>query len=429
MQRRVLISGGLILFISLLTVAGVLFLVKMDDRNEVQNNNTISRVYVDILEIVPKTYTRWVEAYSTVTPFRKGIVSSQASGPIVLISARAEPGAQFQKGQELARIEDTRYQLALQKARATIEKLDALLAIERNENEKRTALYGISKQRLLLAQSDYERNLELFKKGIVAKKTLENAENELELRRTEYERARSDTQSREARIESIQADLASARAEINRLQEDLADTVIRAPFAGVIGERFVEIGDLVVPSQKLFTVVEISSVKVVARFPSEFIGRIKTGISVEVTTRAYPQTLFNGTLVHIYPEADPKNRTFAVEVSVHNKRDPILLPGMFARVRVPILTLDKAISVPRDALLEDERGFYLYAVERSTGTAQRKNVVLQDLGPEEAVVKEGIRAGETVVVHGKERLQNGTPLDWNDTPSGSLSKDSIKLAR
>ena len=178
------------------------------------------------------------------------------------------------------------------------------------------------------------------------------------------------------------------------------------------------------PGQKLFTVLEISSVKVVARIPSEFIGRIEAGISAEVTTRAYPKTLFIGTVIHVYPEADPKNRTFAVDVKVSNQVKPMILPGMFARVRFPVMTLEQALLVPRDALMEDNRGIYLYVVDHSTKTAHRRDLVLEDLGPEEAVVREGISPGETVVVRGQERLHNGAPVEWAASASGSPPRDS-----
>jgi len=423
-RRRAWISGGLLLLILLLTVGGILLLVKNEQESKARIQEPIRRVSVEVHEVVPRNYTRWGEAFSTVTPFRKGTVSAQVTGPIVMLASNTEPGMSVRQGQELAKIEDIRYRLTLQKSKANLKKLHALLAIERNENERRTAIFRIAKQRLALAQADYERNRELFRKEIIAKKTLEIAENEMELRRTEFEKAHSEVQSRQARIQTIEADLIAARAEVDRLQEDLADTVVRAPFDGVIGERFVEIGDQVAPGQKLFTVLEISWVKVVARIPSEFIGRIEAGMRVEVTTRVYPGTIFNGTVIHVHPEADPKNRTFAVEVKVNNQVKPIILPGMFARVRFPITTRGQVLLVPRDVLLEDDRGIYLYVVDQSTRTARRRDLVLEDLGPEDAVVKEGLEAGETIVVRGQERLHNGAAVEWNASPSSSASGDS-----
>jgi membrane fusion protein (multidrug efflux system) len=426
MQRRTWISGGLLVLILLITLAGILLLVKNKRESKARIQEPIRRVFVEVREVVPRTYTRCVEAFSTVTPFRKGTVSAQVTGPIVMLARDTEPGMAVRQGQELAKIEDTRYRLTLQKAKANLKKLQALLAIEQNENKRRTAIFRIAKQRLALAQSDYERNRELFEKEIIAKKTLEAAENELELRREEFEKARSELQSRQARIQTIEADLTAARAEIDRLREDLADTIVLAPFGGVVGERFVEIGDQVAPGQKLFTVLEISCVKVVARIPSEFIGRIEARMRVGVTTRSYPKTIFNGTVIHVYPEADPKTRTFAVEVKVDNQLKPTLLPGMFARVRVPIMTLDQALVIPRDALLEDDRSTYLYVVDRSTKTVRRRNLVLWEIGPEEAVVSEGLSAGETVVVRGQERLHDGAPVEWIASSSSSVPGDSSR---
>ena len=133
-----------------------------------------------------------------------------------------------------------------------------------------------------------------------------------------------------------ESDIASARAEIGRIEEDLADTTIRAPFDGIIGERLIEVGDQVAPGQRLYTVLDIDSVKVKAQIPSEHIDRIKAGALVEVSTKAHAGIIFQGTVIHIYPEADLSNRTFAVEVKVSNTEDLMLFPGMFARVRIPL---------------------------------------------------------------------------------------------
>ncbi|MBW2057068.1 MAG: efflux RND transporter periplasmic adaptor subunit [Deltaproteobacteria bacterium] len=423
MQKRVWISGGLLSLILVLTTAGILFLVETDEESKARLQEPIRRVSVEAREAVPRAYTRWVEAYSTVRPFRKGTVSAQVAGPIVRLAPGTEPGIPVEKGEELVKIEDIRYRFTLQKARAAFRKLQALMEIERNENKRRAIMYRIAKQRLVLAQSDYKRNQKLFEKELISKKVLELAESQMEVRRSEYENARSELQSRQARIQSIQADLSAASAEIDRSQEDLEDTVVRAPFDGVIGNRYVEIGDQVAPGQKLFTVLDISSVKVVARIPSQFIGRVQSGIRVEVATRAYPETVFNGAVIHVYPEADPKNRTFAVEVKVVNGKKPMILPGMFARVRFPVLSLDQALLVPRDALMEDGQGTYVYVVDHSTRTAQRRDLVLGDLGSEEALVVEGLSPGESVIIRGQEMLHNGTPVQWTASSPGSTLKN------
>lgn len=425
MRKRVWISTGVIIILLVLTSAGVLFLVKTDHESTARVQEPLRRVPVEVHELVERPFTRTVEAYATITPFRKGTVSAQVSGPIAKLATQTEPGMYVKGSQELARIEDIRYRLAIQKAKASVDKLRALLEIEENENQRRTALFRIAKQRLTLAQSDYDRKRELFEKDLIAAQTLELSESQLELQRSEYERARSDLQSRQARIKSIQADIASAKAELRRLNEDLADTVVRAPFEGIIGDRFVELGDRVAPGEKLFTVLDISSVKVKARIPSEHIDRIQLGDVVDVTTRTYPAAVFKGTVIHVYPEADPQTRTFAAEIQVINLADRMILPGMFARVRLPIMTLERAIAIPRDAILEDALGTYIYVVEPSTQMARRKKVRLGYIGPEVALVSQGVESGDLLVIRGQERLHDGALVMLSgSTPSGSASGDS-----
>ena len=182
---------------------------------------------VEVREMVPRSFNKAVEAYATVAPLRKGTVSARISGPITRLASDAEPGNPVQMGSELAWIEDVRYRIALDKAKATKAKFEALLEIERSENEKREALHRIAKQRLELSQSEYERKQALFKEKLIAKQALELAESQMELQRSEFERALSELRKRKFRIRSIQADIASAEAEIKRLKEEINDHIHR----------------------------------------------------------------------------------------------------------------------------------------------------------------------------------------------------------
>lgn len=411
-HRKKWISAGLILLTLMLTGGGVVLLVQTDQEGGARIQEPVKRVKVEVARLSPRPYTRWVKVFATVVPFRKGSVSAEVAGTLVHLGPHTEPGQPVRAGEELARLDQTRFRLSLQKAKAVLRKLEALLEIERNENQRRAALFSIAKERLALAQSDYQRKLELFRKNLIAKQTLETAQNLVEIQRSEFERARSELKNRQARIRSILADMASAKAEIARLEEDLADTVVRAPFDGLIGQRLIEIGDHVSRGQTLFTVIDISWVKVMAQIPSEYIANIPVGREVEVTTRSLPQIVFPGRVAHRYPEADPKNRTFSIEVLVKNERDPFLLPGMFARVRIPVFRVEKALLVPRDALFEDDSGPYLYVVDETLGTAEQRHIAIAALDPEEALISKGVSPGELIVIQGHRLLHPGAPVQW-----------------
>jgi multidrug efflux system membrane fusion protein len=90
----------------------------------------------------------------------------------------------------------------------------------------------------------------------------------------------------------------------------------------------------------------------------------------------------------------------------------MLMPGMFSRVQIPLQKFDKALMVPRDALLEDEKGPYLYVADMSKGQARRRDVVVGELGPEEALILSGVKMGESLIVRGQELLNDGAFIHW-----------------
>jgi RND family efflux transporter MFP subunit len=130
---------------------------------------------------------------------------------------------------------------------------------------------------------------------------------------------------------------------------------------------------------------------------------------------------FTGQVAYIHPEADPKNRTFSVEVHVKNRAEPMLLPGMFSRVQIPLQKFEKALLIPRDALLEDEKGPYLYVADKSNHKAQRRDVVVGERGPEEALIVSGVKTGQFLVVRGQELLNDGALIQWEKQGSDSSS--------
>jgi multidrug efflux pump subunit AcrA (membrane-fusion protein) len=120
-------------------------------------------------------------------------------------------------------------------------------------------------------------------------------------------------------------------------------------------------------------------------------------------------------VIRVHPEADLRNRTFSVEVEVPNQGEPLLLPGMFARVRIPVLAVEGAMLVPRDALFEDLQGAYLYVADPVSRTARRRNVVVGEQGPEEALILSGIAQGDLLVTRGQDLLHDGAPIQWDGT--------------
>lgn len=195
---------------------------------------------------------------------------------------------------------------------------------------------------------------------------------------------------------------ANARAAETRLDR----TTVRAPIAGVLDDRLVEVGMTVSPGSPIARVIDADPLKVTAGVPERYAGQVRTGSTADVSfdsgVRTEGRVAFVGTAVNV------DNRTFSVEVEVSN-RDGALKPGMVANVRVQRGQQQDAILVPRDAVLRGEAGYIVYVVEGADGAAVARARVVRT-GPGGAgrvVIEEGLSPGDRVIVVGQQQVAAG----------------------
>jgi RND family efflux transporter MFP subunit len=192
----------------------------------------------------------------------------------------------------------------------------------------------------------------------------------------------------------------------------LEDSVVRAPFDGVIVGKYVNVGevvsDMIMPDTVLFRLVNVSRVKVEADIPEGEFAWTKVGTPAFISVDAYPGEEFEGSVTRVNPSIDPMTRTFHVEVEILNpgKR---LRSGMSARARLQVRR-DERPGIPMDALnrLSGTGVYYVFAV--ADGKAQKKNVVLGLREGNWVAIEEGLSLGEQVVISGSGLLQTGTPV-------------------
>ncbi len=219
-------------------------------------------------------------------------------------------GALVSRGQLLAQIDTTELAQQRQQASATYE--NALLL--------------------------YRRNTELFAQNLVARQDLDNAEAAL-------------------KIAAAGNDAAKTR---------LGYASITAPFTGYITKRFLDPGAVVSTNNAtLFTLQDIDKLKVIINILEKDIPRVKMGMKGIVTVDAFPGRQFTGTIVRFSQAVDEATRTMAVEIDIDN-HDHILKPGMFSSVSIAVDQHPNAITVPSMAILKDDRGQYVFAVENDT---------------------------------------------------------------
>lgn len=197
-------------------------------------------------------------------------------------------------------------------------------------------------------------------------------------------------------------DVADSRLASVRL--DLEKSRIRAPWGGEVAARRVEVGDYVTPGQPVIELVDASTLKVRAPAPALDVPYLEIGAPVSIRVDAYPGEVFTGRLVRFGAELDPRARSLDVEAEIAN-RDGRLKPGMSARLEVPRRTLEDAVLVPLEALVDlgEQRAVFVVL----DGLARRRVVELGPVVGERVVVLSGVAAGEPVVVEGEQRIADG----------------------
>lgn len=402
MTRRRL-SVLVIVAMLLVTAVGV-FLIRAVEEPRNAKSEPLP-VPVEVARITSQDFTHRLEALGSVEAIREAAVSVKVSGPVVAIPPEIELGAPVEQGTLLAEIDPTPFRIDVSHREAQVARARAKVRTRQAEIARQKALISINKDKVRLAQAEYDRLKSLFDEGGIA--WVEVKAVELALRRTQEEFERADSGLREAEAEHAvaEAELASAKAELSRAQDALADTQVRAPFAGIISEKPVTLGEQVAPGTVLFRLADIKTVKILIRIPADDVAFLNPGTKADITLTGFAEP-FEGRVAHIGPRADPKTRTFPVEILVENRGPRQLLPGMFARATIPVRSYPRAILIPRASVLIEDTIPAVYVVDAKREIAERRPVSIGRTFGARYLITRGLEPGDLLVVTGHRQLRD-----------------------
>jgi membrane fusion protein, multidrug efflux system len=238
----------------------------------------------------------------------------------------------------------------------------------------------------------------------------ERAAADRDLARQQLERARrlrTQNASSAADLERADAAARSAAASLAVLELQIERTTVRAPFTGVVGQRFVSPGDYVTPATRLLTLQTVDPQHAVIEVPERHAVQLRPGQTVEFTVAAQPRRLFRAQVEFVDPVVQAAGRTIVVKARVPNP-DRLLRPGMFIEARLATATRANAVIIPEDAVQPLRTANVVWAV--ADRKASRRVVQLGARSQGVVEVVSGVRAGEPVVVAGLERMAEGMPL-------------------
>jgi membrane fusion protein, multidrug efflux system len=210
-----------------------------------------------------------------------------------------------------------------------------------------------------------------------------------------------------ADLERAEASARSAEAALDLLALRLERTLVRAPFAGVIGQRLVSLGDYVTSQSRLLTLQTVSPARINFAVPERYASVLRVGQEVMFEVAALSGKSFTARVDFVDPVVTLPGRTITVKGITANPGG-VLQPGMFLEARLATATRTAATIVPEDAVVPTSGAAFIWVLQDSVVT--RREVELGVRSPGFVEVRSGVAAGESVVVGGLERLVEGVTV-------------------
>jgi membrane fusion protein, multidrug efflux system len=257
------------------------------------------------------------------------------------------------------------------------------------------------------------------------------AQEELARLNLERERTlRGQNMVAQAELDGAEATLKQNKANADALRATIQKKTIRAPFAGRLGLRMVNLGQYLDTGKPIVSLQSLNPVYAEFTLPQQELAKLKTGMRVSVTTDAYPGRPFEGKLTAITPQLDQATRSVGLQATLDNPEN-LLRPGMFARVEVFLPEDEKVLVIPATAVLSAPFGDSVYVIESKPATngAPAGLVVRQQfiktgrLHGDFQTVESGLKSGDRIVSAGIFKLRNGMSVTENNeiTPKHDMT--------
>jgi membrane fusion protein (multidrug efflux system) len=254
---------------------------------------------------------------------------------------------------------------------------------------------------------------------------LRSAEATVALTKITLERARkllSQKTSSQAEYDNADAQYKQALGQADNIRALIAKKTIRAPFAGELGIRLVNLGQILSAGDAIVSLQALDPIFVNFSLPQQQLARIKTGLTVRVKTDALPGQVVEGTITAINPEVEKATRNIVVQATVKNTQQR-LRPGMFATATVVLPEQQTVLAIPVTAVLNAPYSDSVFIVEddKNEKNSPPARVVRQQfvrLGERRGdfvAVTSGLKEGETVVSTGAFKLRNGQAVTIDNT--------------
>jgi membrane fusion protein (multidrug efflux system) len=354
-------------------------------------------VPVSTAAAVERPITRFIRVTGTLAAEEQADVAAETQGRVV--ATPVERGTRVGAGADLIRIAPAEASAQAAEAEANAAQIESRLAIgEGGEFDvDRVPEVANARATLTLAQGDFDRAKMLFEKKLLSQADFDQRSAQLEVARRQFDIARNGA------LQQYQA-LLAARARVSLARKALEDTVVRAPFAGVVGERLVSVGDYVTRGTKVVSVLRTNPLRLQLTVPQQFSVEVGVGRAVALEVDTAPGKTFTGQVRYVSPALQADSRTLIVEAVVSNPGDA-LKPGSFATARIEQADSRPGVLAPASAVRTVSGTARVFVV--TDGRAEERLVTTGQTVGDLVEITTGLKAGEQVVTSNVTQVVDG----------------------
>jgi len=327
---------------------------KINKKNKNKMITTGRKVTVNVHKLEPTVFNHFFNASAEVESVNEAYISPEVSGQIEKIYVKE--GDRVKRGQLLAQLNSDIMQDNMRELKTSLE----------------LASYTYKKQKSL-----WEKHIGSELQYLQAKTNFESLQNKLNTLQTQYQRS-----------------------------------FIKSPIDGYVDVIDLKVGEMAIPGQRFFHVVNLNKLYVNAQISEAYLPIIHEGDAVEVRFPSFPSVVLHKKVYRIGKVINKQSRTFQLQLKINNPKQ-LLKPNLLAIIRIKDYTNTQAIVVPSFVIREDIQGNYLYVVTVEDGLkiARKRYVKTGKSYKQITEVLGGLKAGETIVTQGYNNVSNGSVLN------------------
>lgn len=326
---------------------------------------TLEFLASDLIQVTPHDLRQTITVSGALRARNQAVVKAKVAGEIREVLVRE--GEAVTAGQVLIRIDGSEYQARIAQA---------------------TGALQAARGQLEIASKARDNNRTLLDKGFISKNAFDNSASQYAI---------------------AQANIDSARGALDIAQKSLADTVLRAPIAGLISRRSVQPGEKVSADNLLLEIVDLRQMEMEASVPAPDIAQIKLGQPVSIHIDGLSQAI-TGSVVRINPTTEAGSRSILAYILINNP-DGALRGGMFGQAELTLSQKSGVLSVPQSAIRQADGRAIVYVLENGVLTEKAVTLGLEGNDDNGAAVEitAGLTSGAQIVKANLGNLQAGTP--------------------